>query len=92
MGQHRHKVEGAESLESSSLILLVEKPGPDVESAESLESSSLSLFVEETRPGVVEEKAPDLGGAEGGASSGRKDAGTSRGATPKGNEQGCPGG
>jgi len=86
MGQQRPKVEGAESLESSSLNLLVEKPGPDVESAESMESSSLILFVEKTKPGVVGANTPDLGGAEGGASSGRSRRGaeSSGGATPKG--------
>ncbi|KAF3845074.1 hypothetical protein F7725_008237, partial [Dissostichus mawsoni] len=136
-------VESAESLESSSLILFVEKtrPGvvgantpdlggaeglassssssslsspsspsspssmssprgtmgqqrPKVEGAESLESSFLILFVEKKRPAVVGVNTPDLGGAEGGASSGRSSLGeeTSRGATPKGKEQGCPGG
>ncbi|KAI4814308.1 hypothetical protein KUCAC02_003508 [Chaenocephalus aceratus] len=86
MGQQRPKVEGAESLESSSLNLLVEKPRLDVEGAESMESSSLILFVEKTKPGVVGANTPDLGGAEGGPSSGRSSRGaeSSGGATPKG--------
>ncbi|KAI4814420.1 hypothetical protein KUCAC02_003616 [Chaenocephalus aceratus] len=66
---------------------------PKVEGAEFLESSSLILFVEKTKPGVLGANTPDLGGAEGGPSSGRSSRGaeTSRGATPKGREQGFAG-
>ncbi|KAF3832943.1 hypothetical protein F7725_026608 [Dissostichus mawsoni] len=63
MGRQRPEVEGVESLKSSSLVLLVERLRPEV------------LLVGRPRPEVDGADSSGLGGAEGGASSGRSTCG-----------------